>query len=368
MRKRYQFLSFFATICILTATGPSCALSIAQEPNSQPNANNEQARPRRQGFSRGPQIKVDPPADAIKVEKVPPIDQNGNFQVSTTGPWVDVPVLQVDEGVPRGNLTTFVMKSEDTKVYPGVRGPYERQVWVYVPAGYTPGTELPFMVNHDGSEKSNMQATLIAVLDNYIAQKRLPMMAAVFIANGGGDGPRSQRGLEYDTVSGAYADFIESEVLPLVKQNANVSLTNDPNGRGVLGASSGAAAALSMAWFRPDLYRRVISYSGTFVNQMPSDIAPRGAWEYHASFIPNSDKKPLRIWLQVGSRDNGATSSEEGLHNWVLANNRMADALKAKDYDYQYLWAEDAGHVEKGLIRQTLGAAMEWTWKTYEAK
>ncbi len=312
-------------------------------------------------------ITVEPLADAVVVESAPPLDQNGNFKVSTDGRWSDVPVLAVKEGTPRGKVTKFTMKSEDTTMYPGVRGPYTRDVWVYTPAGYQEGTELPFMVNHDGSESSNMQATLIAVLDDYIAQKRLPMMAAVFIANGGGDGRGSERGLEYDTVSGKYAEFIESEVLPLAEKSGGVQLTKNPEARGVVGASSGAAAALSMAWFHPDLYRRVISYSGTFVNQAPSDTAPHGAWEYHENLIPGSEKKPIRIWLEVGSRDNGATSSEEGFHNWVLANNRMADVLKAKGYDYQYLWAEDAGHVEKGLVRQTLGEAMEWVWRTYQA-
>ena len=136
----------------------------------------------------------------------------------------------------------------------------------------------------------------------------------------------------------------------------------------MLGASSGAAAAMSMAWFHPEWFRRVISYSGTFVSLAGSASAPHGAWEYHENFIPKSEKKSLRIWLQVGSRDLGATSSEQGLRNWPLANNRMADVLKAKGYDYQYLWSEGAGHVEKGLVRQTLGEAMEWLWKNYEAK
>jgi enterochelin esterase family protein len=317
---------------------------------------------------RGPRITVEPLADAEAVDKVPPLGRNGNFKVSPAAAWSDVPALRVKEGVPRGRVTKFTMRSEDTTMYPGVRGPYTRDVWVYVPAGYQAGAELPLMVNHDGSESSNMQATLIAVLDAYIAEQRLPMMAAVFIANGGGDGPRSERGLEYDTVSGKYGEFIENEVLPQAEKSAGVKFTKNPAGRGVVGASSGAAAALSMAWFHPELYQRVISYSGTFVNQAPSESAPHGAWEYHENFIPSAERMPLRIWLQVGSRDNGAGSSEAGMHNWVLANNRMAEALQAKGYEYQYLWCEGAGHVEKGVVRQTLGEAMEWVWQTYQTK
>jgi iron(III)-enterobactin esterase len=317
---------------------------------------------------QGPAVAVAPPADAILVEKAPPLEKNGNFKVAPTGPWTDVPPLAVPEDVPRGKVTMFSMKSEDSKMYPGARGPYTRNVWVYVPVGYVEGKELPLMVNHDGSETSNMQATLIAVMDMLIAQKRLPIMAAVFIANGSAAGNGPERSLEYDTVSGKYAEFIEAEVLPLAEKSAGVKFVKDPDGRGVLGASSGGAAAMSMAWFRPDLYRRVISYSGTFVGLARSSMAPHGAWEYHENFIPKSEKKPIRIWLEVGSRDLGANSSEEGYRNWPLANNRMADALAAKGYDYQYLWAENAGHVEKGVVRQTLGEAMEWLWQRYDAK
>jgi enterochelin esterase-like enzyme len=169
-------------------------------------------------------------------------------------------------------------------------------------------------------------------------------------------------------VSGKYAEFLEAEILPAAEKAGGVRITKDPDGRGVLGASSGAAAALSMAWFHDDLYRRVISYSGTFVGLARGETVPHGAWEYHENLIPEADRKPIRVWLQVGSRDLGATSPEQGYRNWVLANNRTADALKAEGYEYQYLWAENAGHVEKGLVRQTLGEAMEWLWKNYKAK
>ncbi len=168
--------------------------------------------------------------------------------------------------------------------------------------GYVEGKELPLKVNHDGSAISNMQETLIAVMDTLIAQKRLPMMAAVFIANGSGAGNGGEQS-GYDTVSGKYAEFIEAEVLPLAEKSGGVKFTKDPDGRGVVGASSGGAAAMSMAWFHPDLYRRVISYSGTFVGLARSSIAPHGAWEYHENFIPQTEKKPIRIWLEVGSHD-----------------------------------------------------------------
>jgi enterochelin esterase-like enzyme len=193
-------------------------------------------------------------------------------------------------------------------------------------------------------------------------------MVAIFIANGGGDGGGSERGLEYDTVSGKYAEFVEAEVLPLVEQNAKVKLTKDPDGRCTYGGSSGAAAAFTMAWFHPELYHRVISYSGTFVNQHPDADYPHGAWEYHSGVIAKAEKKPIRVWLEAGSRDNGSTTNEAGFHNWTLANNRMAEVLKQKGYDYQYIFAVDAGHVDGKVVAQTTPEALEWVWKGYKAK
>ena len=371
--KSQQIAAWILTISAGLYVAEDCRLSEAQQSSSpvkEPGAAPQPALAPGPvaGQGRGPGITITPPADAVAVEKTPPLDKNGNFKVTPTEPWTNVPALTVPEGIPRGKVTMFSMKSEDTKMYPGVRGPYTRNVWVYVPSGYVEGKELPLMVNHDGSETSNMQATLIVVMDMLIAQKRMPMMAAVFIANGSAAGNGPERSLEYDTVSGKYAEFVETEVLPLAEKAGNVKFTKDPEGRGVVGASSGGAAAMSMAWFHPDLYRRVISYSGTFVGLARSSTAPHGAWEYHENFIPQTEKKPIRIWLEVGSRDLGATSPEGGYRNWPLANNRMAEVLAAKGYDYQYLWAENAGHVEKGVVRQTLGEAMEWLWKTYESK
>ena len=307
--------------------------------------------------------------DAIAVEKAPPLDKMGNFKIAPATTWADVPPMTTPDNVVKGTVTMFTMKSEDTERYPGVRGPYERNVWVYVPAGYRPGTELPLMVDHDGRADAVIQSQLIVVMDNLIAQKRLPMMAGVFIANGGDFRP-SERSLEYDTVSGKYAEFIEHEVLPLAEKAGNVKFTKNPDARGVIGQSSGASAAFAMAWFHPEWYHRVISYSGTFVVVPPQTSAefPHGAWAYHDTLIPISPKKPIRIWMEVGSRDNSFGAAEDTYRNWPLANNRMAEVLKAKGYEYQYVWAEGAGHVERGVERQTLEEAMEWVWKTYRGR
>ena len=201
-----------------------------------------------------------------------------------------------------------------------------------------------------------------------IAQHRLPVMLAIMIANGGGDAQGSERGLEYDTMSEKFAEFIQSEVLPLVEKNCRVKLTKDPEGRATMGGSSGGAAALEMAWYHPDWYHRVISYSGTFVNQQwPfNPETPDGAWDFHEKLIPKSAPKPLRIWLEVGDRDLlNPNMMRDNLHDWVAANNRMATVLKAKGYHYQYVFAVNAGHVDRAVKNQTLPEALEWVWQGY---
>jgi len=283
-----------ATIAMCACSLAAGVLALEQTPPV------PQAEPPAAGRSqaRGTLV-VTPPADAVAVEKHPPLDKAGHFKIAPETTWADVPAMTTRDGIATGTVTMFTMKSEDTQMFPGVRGPYTRNVWVYVPAGYVAGTELPLMVDHDGRADAVIQSQLIVVMDNLIAEKRLPRMAGVFIANGGDFRP-SERSLEYDTVSGKYAEFIEHEVLPLAEKTEHVMFTKDPELRGVIGQSSGAAAALAMAWFHPDWYHRVISYSGTFVNIQNNAEFPRGAWAYHETLIPNTAKKPLRIWLEWG--------------------------------------------------------------------
>ena len=206
------------------------------------------------------------------------------------------------------------------------------------------------------------------MLDNLIHQKRVPAMIAVMIANGGGDAQGSQRGLEYDTMSGRFAEFIEAEVLPEVERHCNVRLTKDPEGRASMGTSSGGSAALAMAWYHPELYHRVITYSGTYVNQQwPfNPETPGGAWEFHATLIPQSAPKPIRLWMQVGDRDLlNPNVMRDGMHDWVDANHRMATVLKAKGYHYQYVYSLDSGHGDRKVKNQTLPQALEWVWRGY---
>ena len=220
---------------------------------------------------------------------------------------------------------------------------------------YVAGTEAPFIVGADGPDR-----LLFTVLDNLIAEKKVPVMIAISIGNGSGDAQGSERGLEYDTMSGRYAEFVETEVLPLVEKECQVKLTHDPDGRATTGCSSGASCALIMAWYRPDLYHRVLSFSGTFVNQQwpPNAETPHGAWEFHEHLITNTPPKPLRIWMEVGDRDLlNPNIMRDNMHDWVVANENTAKVLAAKGYHYQFTFARNAGHCGRGVKQQTLGEA-----------
>ncbi len=207
---------------------------------------------------------------------------------------------------------------------------------------------------------------LFTALDNLIAEHKVPVQIAISIGNGGGDAQGSERGLEYDTMSGLYAEWVEKEVLPLVEKQYNVTLTKDPEGRATMGGSSGGSCAMAMAWYHPEWYHRVLTYSGTYVNQQwpYNPETPHGAWEFHEHLIPASARKPIRIWMEVGDRDN--LTRQDGYHDWVLANEKMAQALAAKGYHYQFIFAKNAGHTDRAVKQQTLPEALEYVWKGYK--
>jgi enterochelin esterase family protein len=319
---------------------------------------------------------------------LPPTNKDGNYIIGPT--HKPAPETASPDATPNGSVIEFTMDSADSKYYPGIKrdagtfgtpdpndpaklivttshpAPYTRKVAVYVPKSYVPGTEAPFIVGADGPDR-----LLIAAVDGMVAAHKLPPMIVISIGNGGGDAQGSERGLEYDTMSGKYAEFVENEVLPRVEQEAKVKLTHDADGRATTGGSSGASCALSMAWYHPEWYHRVLSYSGTFINQQwPSNPeTPHGAWEYHEHLIPQSTKKPIRIWMEVGDRDLlNPNAMRDNMHDWVLANELMAKALAAKHYHYQFVFAKNAGHVDRATKAQTLPEALEYVWQGYKAK
>jgi iron(III)-enterobactin esterase len=341
-------------------------------------------------------------AGYVKATELPdgsnaPADKNGNFILGPThtpapemaAPETAASEMAAKEGSLQGTVIEFTMSSAESKLYPGIAreahtfgtpdpknpaklivttshpAPYTRSVAVYVPKQYVTGTVAPFIVGMDGPDRG-----LFTALDRLIAERRVPAMIAISIGNGGGDAQGSERGLEYDTMSGRYAEFVETEVLPLVEAKAHVRLTKDPDGRAAMGGSSGGACALIMAWYHPELYHRVLTYSGTYVNQQwPwNPQSPHGAWEFHEHLIPESPAKPLRIWMEVGDRDLlNPNAMHDGMHDWVLANEEMAKVLAARGYHYQFVFARNAGHVDHAVKEQTLPEALEYLWRGYAA-
>jgi iron(III)-enterobactin esterase len=369
---RWKWLCVAASLCAVNLN-PMMAQSVTNRPTRPtPPARN----PNTPGFVTAKEL---PDGD------VPSPDAEGNFIIGPTHHRASETIVQTN--VPQGTIYNFTMSSADSKIFPGIAresgafgipdandqaklivttshpAPYARHVAVYVPKQYIPGIAAPFIVGADGPDK-----LLFTALDNLIAEKKVPAMIAISIANGGGDAQGSERGLEYDTMSGKYAEFVETEVLPLVEKQCNVTLTKDPDARATMGGSSGGSCALIMAWYHPELYHRVLTYSGTYVNQQwPSNPdTPHGAWEFHEHLIPENPAKPIRIWLEVGDRDLlNPNVMRDGMHDWVVANENMAKVLAARNYHYQFIFARNAGHTDRNVKQQTLPEALEWLWKDY---
>jgi enterochelin esterase-like enzyme len=314
----------------------------------------------------------------------PPPNVDGNFIL---GPTHDAAPEMSQADAPKGTVIEFTMDSSNSKLYPGIArdpntfgtpdpanpanlvvttshaAPYTRKVSVYVPKQYVLGSVAPFIVGADGPDP-----VLFSALDALIARHKVPVMIAISIGNGGGDAQGSERGLEYDTMSGTYAEFVETEVLPMVETQAHVKLTHDPDARATMGGSSGGACALIMAWYHPELYHRVLSYSGTFVNQQwpYNSHIPHGAWEFHERLIAGSPTQPIRIWLEVGDRDLlNPNVMRDNMHDWVLANEEMAKVLALKGYNYQFVFARNAAHVDRAVKLQTLPEALKYVWQDY---
>jgi enterochelin esterase family protein len=376
------------TIALVAGLLASLTPAIAQTPSqpappaAAPTPTPGARPPRPPAPTRDPHTSGYVAAKELPDGEVPAPDADGNFILGPT--HNPAPEMAVKENVPQGTVYEFTMESKDSKIYSGIArepgtfgrpdpnnptrllvsshpAPYTRHVAVYVPKQYVAGTVAPFIVGADGPDRM-----LIPALDNLIAEHKIPVMIAISIGNGSGDAQGSERGLEYDTMSGLYAEFVEKEVLPLVEKQYNVKLTKDPEGRATMGGSSGGSAALSMAWYHPELYHRVLTYSGTYVNQQwpANPETPHGAWEYHERLIPNSPVKPIRIWMEVGDRDN--ISTRDDYHDWVLANENMAKVLAAKGYHYQFLFARNAGHTDRTVKAQTLPEALEYVWQGYK--
>jgi enterochelin esterase-like enzyme len=334
-----------------------------------------------------------PPAAVNATVTDPGTAGDGDITIDTFGMQPEL----TNRGAPMGRRFSFSMDSTQSTIFDGRDATLQaskprlltRNIVVYVPARYTDGAPAPILVMQDGPGPGQGNGQLDAVsraLDNLTIStdpaRQLPAFLAISVQNGGNDAQGSERGLEYDTLSDRYARFVQLEVLPAVLANPEIKgaypglrITDDPEGRATLGCSSGGAAAFTMAWFRPDLFRRVITYSGTFVaqqtNGQPESAAyPLGAWEYHSSenLIGNSDPiGGLRVFLNVNGMDNGYDAPESGYHNWVLANQHMAAALKAKNYHYRFVTAEGIGHCDARAWQSTLADTLVWAWAGFHS-
>jgi enterochelin esterase family protein len=333
-------------------------------------------------------VSSDRASAAETYREEPGTDGNGDFVI---GPEYTTDSDLMDQGKSKGKSFEFSMplakskffRGDDSTLDPKKPVRLERKIWVYVPAAYRDGDAAPVMLMLDGP--SHLDKVRNA-LDNLTAsddpKRKLPAFIAVSVENGGNDSYGSQRGLEYDTMSQRHARFLHDEVLPAVLNNPeikaaypHIAFTKNPWGKAVMGCSSGGAAALTAGWFRPDLFRRLITYSGTFVDQQDDDAAeekefPLGAWEYHSGkkLIENTDRKPLRIFTHVAENDNRAKDAEETYHNWVMANQRTAAALKAKGYDYRFVYSKASGHCDGNVYNHTLADTLVWMWRGYHSE
>ena len=258
------------------------------------------------------------------------------------------------DGVPRGEIIKMPPLTNST-VYPGTT----RDWWIYVPKQYDASKSACLMIFQDGGGyvSTNGGYRAPVVFDNLIAKGKMPVTIGVFINPGtfapeapGAKG-RSNRSFEYDSLGDQYSHFILDEVLPEVSKKYN--LTKDPDGRAISGASSGGICAWTVAWERPDMFRKVLSYIGSFTNI-------RGGHNYPA-LIRKTEAKPIRVYLQDGSSD-----LDNLFGNWPLANQEMAAALKFMKYDYHFEFGTE-GHNGKhgGAI---LPEALTWLWRDYQPK
>ena len=256
-------------------------------------------------------------------------------------------------GVPKGTVTQA--RWESKQVYPGTT----RDYWVYVPAQYDGKSPACVMVFQDGRAyvENHMAFRVPIVFDNLIHKGEMPVTIGIFINPGTfpatkeHEKARSNRSFEYDTVSDQYARFLLEEILPEVGKKYR--LTDDPEGRAICGISSGGICSWTVAWQKPDQFRKVLSHVGSFTNI-------RGGYVY-PSLIRQEPPKPIRIFLQDGSND-----LDKKFGNWPLANQEMAAALKFAHYDYKFVLG-DGGHNGKqgGSI---LPDSLRWLWRDYKPK
>ncbi len=267
----------------------------------------------------------------------------------------------IEPGVPKGEVRgPFTLQSA---VYPGTQHTY----WVYVPAQYDPTTPAALMVFNDGQAFMAPDGDLRAqnVLDNLIYRREIPVMIGIFINPGRRpDQPEpnphewgdrtTNRPTEYNTLDDRYARVIVDELLPALSKDYNIS--KSPENRGIGGVSSGAIAALTVAWERTDQFRKVLSIVGSFTNLRAGHVYPE--------LVLKTERKPIRIFLQDGRNDLRSLNPDgtyDETRDWFYQNVRLMKALTEKGYEVNYAWGMNQHGSKMG--GQILPEMMRWLWR-----
>ena len=302
--------------------------------------------------------------------KVDGNDFGGSLDLPAFGP-----LSYLESGVPSGTLSEKI--THTSKIYDGMKSDY----WIYVPAQYDPKTAAALMVFQDGEGYTERDGNrpILRVIDNLIAQKKIPVMICVFINPGDiTDAPGSptynfvraygdkwkrtlkdsMRSTLYDAVSDRYPRFLRDEILADVQAKYNIR--KDAYSRAITGLSSGGICSFNAAWQMPDQFSRVISWIGSFASiQWKEDPNnPDGGQDYPERIL-REQKRNIRVWLQDGSNDHDGQYG-----NWPFANLRMANALKFRDYDFHFSFGKGTHNAGHGAAE--FPAEMLWLWRDYD--
>jgi enterochelin esterase-like enzyme len=243
-------------------------------------------------------------------------------------------------GVPRGRVDEYEWTA--SLVFPGTT----RRYWVYTPGQYTASNPASLMVFQDGHMYLDPDGAIrgSVVFDNLIHRGEMPVTIGVFVD----PGEPSNRNVEYDAFSDAYATFLLTEILPAVQDR--YAITDDPDQWAVGGGSSGGSCALTVAWMRSDRFRRVVSFLGSFAQLQGGNRYPE--------LIQDTPQKPLRVFLQAATRDLNWDAPE---FNWFSANLHVAAALAERGYDLRLVLG-DGGH-DPNHAGAILPDALRWLWQ-----
>jgi len=296
------------------------------------------------------------------------------------GGSLDVPafglIAYLAPGIPSGTLSEKIVHT--SKIYDGMKSEY----WIYVPAQYDPKTPAALMVFQDGAAYTNRNGNvpILNIVDNLIAQKKIPVMICVFINPGDISGSPgtptynfvkahsdrwhrtlkdAMRSTLYDTVSDRYARFLRDEILADV--GARYNLRKDGYSHAITGLSSGGICSFNAAWQMPDYFSRVITWIGSFTSiQWKEDPAiPDGGQDYPDKIL-REPRRNIRVWLQDGSND----LENPNFGDWPMANIRMANSLKTKEYDFHFSFGKGTHNPSHGAVE--FADEITWLWRDYD--